>query len=78
MNIITTFKNQCKIKLFVSTWCIGIGTDQLTPAYKVHVTEQVMRRYDNLEEYKHNAKKSDVVPFCKQKFNYNKRAKNRH
>lgn len=78
MKIVTTFKNQCKMKLFISTWCVGIGTDQLTPVYKTHVTEHLVRRYDNPEEFKHNAKKSDVVPFCKQTFNYNKRAKNRH
>lgn len=78
MKIVTTFKNQFKMKLFISTWCIGIGTDQLTPVYKTHVVEELVRRYDNPQEYQHNANKSDVVPFCKQTFNYNKRAKNRH
>jgi hypothetical protein len=68
-----TFKQQCKIKIHIVHFCVGIGTDQLTPHFHKFVTEELIRRYDNPQEFRHQAGKADVVPFCKQKLNYGRR-----
>jgi hypothetical protein len=79
MRTIEVLKNRCKIKLFVSTFCIGVELNQFFPKFvDVVVGEQIVKRYKDPGLYmvdKINFQKENA--FSKQKLNYESRARKR-
>lgn len=79
MRTIEVLKNRCKIKLFVSTFCIGVELNQFFPKFvEVVVGEQVVKRYKDPGLYmidKLNFQKENA--FSKQTLNYESRARKR-
>ena len=77
MKAITVFKDQCKKKLFVGTYCVGVELNQLFPKFvSVVIGEKIEKIYKTSDEF--NISSLHFIQtnaFSKQKLNYNRRSK---
>ena len=71
-----TFRENCKIKISIASFCLGIGTDQLTPVYMERVNEEVLKVYGSGNHLFQESIKANS--FSKQTLNDEKRAQYRH
>ena len=76
---ITVFRDQCKKKLFIGTYCVGVELNQFFPKFvEVTVGERVEKRYKNPHDFIISAHHfSSTNAFSKQTLNYGRRAKQR-
>ena len=77
MRAVTVFKDQCKKKLFIGTYCIGVELNQLFPKFvDIVVGEKIEKRYKTSDEFSVSSLHFvQTNAFSKQKLNYNRRAK---
>ena len=68
-----TFRENCKIKISIASFCLGIGTDQLTPVYMDRINEEVLKVYGSGNHLFHQSINSNS--FSKQILDYEKRAR---